>query len=135
LPFPKEGNRIKTEKKQSKLQILYLHVSKVLFRSPTHFNFVDYNTFLSPELVPQQVCHFPWQVAQDSGILTLEFWKASILMLHALVSLSPYAEALLSYNWPQKLSLIMEADCTNFFVFDFQAGAALKLPPSTDSKV
>lgn len=64
-------NKTKTSRANSKFYIS-MSDAKLLFRTPTPINFVDCNTFLSHELVPHQVCHFPGQVAQDSGIPNIE---------------------------------------------------------------
>ena len=40
----------------------------MFFRSPTPLSFVEYNTFLSLELVPLTVGSFPQQVSHGSGI-------------------------------------------------------------------
>jgi hypothetical protein len=66
--------RLKTSWANSKPCIAMTDV-KMLFGSPTHFNFVGCNTILSFGLVPLPVSSFPWQESQNSGISNIFVFK------------------------------------------------------------
>jgi hypothetical protein len=105
--------RPKTNGGNSKIFISVPDV-KVLFRSPTPFIFVDYNTFFfSLGMVLLLVSSFPWQVSHNFRISKSWVFKAIWALfsqVHVMISLGLYTGASLTYTWPHQLFIVMEGE-------------------------